>query len=152
MISTHTVILSGLVSALLVSASEDATPCEQLAGLAITQGTIAHAQIVARGPFVPPSRAGAAAAAGAAQAPILPEHCRVKLVLKPSSDSNINAELWLPTATWNGKFMAVGNGGFGGSIQGFGEMVTALRLGYATAGSDTGHNEADGPSGMFALG
>jgi feruloyl esterase len=152
MISTRTVILSGLVSALLVSASEAATPCEQLAGLSITQGTIAHAQLVARGPFVPPGRAGAAAAAGAAQAPILPEHCRVKLVLKPSSDSNINAELWLPTATWNGKFMAVGNGGFGGSIQGFGEMVTALGLGYATAGSDTGHNEADGPNGMFALG
>ena len=49
--------------------------------------------------------------------------------------------------------MAVGNGGFGGSIQGFGEMQTALRLGYATAGGDTGHDEAtEGPGGMFALG
>ena len=49
--------------------------------------------------------------------------------------------------------MAVGNGGFGGSIQGFGEMQTALRLGYATAGSDTGHDEAtEGSGGMFALG
>jgi feruloyl esterase len=60
--------------------------------------------------------------------------------------------LWLPTADWNGKFMAMGNGGFGGSIQGFGEMQNALRLGYATAGNDTGHNEGDGPNGMFALG
>ena len=63
------------------------------------------------------------------------------MVLKPTSDSNINAELWLPTENWNGKFMAVGNGGFGGSIQGFGDMQTALRLGYATAGTDTGHDE-----------
>ena len=58
----------------------------------------------------------------------------------------------MPAANWNGKFMAVGNGGFGGSIQGFGEMQTALRLGYATAGNDTGHSAADGPNGMFALG
>ena len=82
----------------------------------------------------------------------IPAHCRVKLVLKPSSDSNINAELWLPAADWNGKFMAVGNGGFGGSIQGYGEMQVALRRGYATAGNDTGHTAADGPNGMFALG
>ncbi len=31
-------------------------------------------------------------------------------------------------------------------------MQTALRLGYATAGNDTGHSAADGPNGMFALG
>jgi feruloyl esterase len=75
------------------------------------------------------------------------------MVLKPTSDSKIHAELWLPTQNWNGRFMAVGNGGFGGSIQGFGEMQTALRLGYATAGGDTGHDEAtEGPGGMFALG
>jgi feruloyl esterase len=48
--------------------------------------------------------------------------------------------------------MAVGNGGFGGSIQGYGEMATHLALGYATAGNDTGHSEADGPGGMFGLG
>jgi feruloyl esterase len=74
------------------------------------------------------------------------------MVLKPSADSNINVELWMPTRTWNGRFMAVGNGGFAGSIQGYGEMQTALRLGYATAGTDTGHSAADGPNGMFALG
>ena len=91
-------------------------------------------------------------AAPAQAAQPIPAHCRVKLVLKPSSDSNINAELWLPTADWNGKFMAVGNGGFGGSIQGYGDMQVALRRGYATAGNDTGHTAADGPNGMFALG
>src|SRR5688572_8327601 len=35
--------------------------------------------------------------AGPAQPPQpLPQHCRVTMVLKPTSDSNINAELWLP--------------------------------------------------------
>ena len=70
---------------------------------------------------------------------LLPLHCRVLLVLNPSTDSLINMELWLPPADkWNGKFMGVGNGGFAGSIQGrTGEMQPALRLGYATAGTDT---------------
>ena len=38
-----------------------------------------------------------ARAAHAAAPPPLPAHCRVKLVLKPTADSKINAELWLPT-------------------------------------------------------
>ena len=74
------------------------------------------------------------------------------MVLKPTSDSNINVELWLPTKNWNGKFLAVGNGGWAGAIQGWGDMQEALRRGYATAGTDTGHSAADGPGGMFALG
>jgi feruloyl esterase len=76
----------------------------------------------------------------------------VKLVLTPTADSHINSELWLPTDNWNGKLLVVGNGGFAGSIQGYGDMQIALRLGYATAATDTGHSAADGPNGMFALG
>ena len=72
------------------------------------------------------------------------------MVLKPTPDSLINMELWLPTQNWNGKFMGVGNGGFAGSIQGLNnEMPQALRLGYATAGTDTGHQE---PGGNWAIG
>jgi feruloyl esterase len=58
----------------------------------------------------------------------------------------------MPADGWNGKLLVVGNGGFAGSIQGYGDMQIALRLGYATAATDTGHNVADGPNGMFALG
>jgi feruloyl esterase len=89
---------------------------------------------------------------GAGQPPApVPAHCRVELVLTPSSDSLINMELWLPTPDrWNRKFMGVGNGGFAGSIQGrTGDMPEALRLGYATAGTDTGHQE---PGGAWAIG
>jgi len=41
--------------------------------------------------------------------------------------------------------MGVGNGGFAGSIQGTAiDMPEALRLGYATGGTDTGHQESGG--------
>ena len=46
---------------------------------------------------------------------MLPAHCRVAIVMRPSADSHIEAEVWLP-AEWNGKFQAVGNGGWAGSI------------------------------------
>jgi tannase/feruloyl esterase len=58
----------------------------------------------------------------------------------------------MPTAGWNGKFLAVGNGGFGGSIQGYDDMAAALARGYAAAGNDTGHSDTDGPNGEFAFG
>ena len=94
-----------------------------------------------------PRGSAANARAGAPQAPaMIPAHCRVQIVLKPTSDSLINMEMWLPPADkWNGKFMGVGNGGFAGSIQGLAnEMPQALRLGYATAGTDTGHQDQGG--------
>jgi feruloyl esterase len=64
--------------------------------------------------------------------------CRVAATLKPSSDSDIKIELWLPQSGWNGKFQAVGNGAFNGTI-GYGAMGAALARGYATASTDTGH-------------
>jgi feruloyl esterase len=148
-----------LVLAAAAAAVAPATSCESLQSMSTPQVTIT-AQSTAAGPFVAPGAAPAAAPAGrgraggaAAGPPALPAHCRVRLVLRPTSDSKINAELWLPSENWNGRFLAVGNGGFGGSIQGFGEMQTALRLGYATAGGDTGHDEAtEGAGGLFALG
>src|SRR5688572_24133318 len=146
----------GFVLLSAAAAAAPATTCESLQSMSTPQVAITAASTPS-GPFVAPGAAPAPAARGggpaAASAPALPAHCRVKLVLRPTADSKINAELWLPNENWNGRFMAVGNGGFGGSIQGIGEMQTALRLGYATAGGDTGHDEAtEGPGGMFALG
>jgi feruloyl esterase len=128
-------------------------PCAELKNIELERATITSAVDVAAGLFKP---ANAPAnppqqQSGPPPQPI-PQHCRVTLVLKPTSDSNINVELWLPTENWNGKFLAVGNGGWAGSIQGYGDMQAALRRGYATAATDTGHSAADGPGGMFALG
>ena len=79
---------------------------------------------------------------------IAAEHCRVAAVLKPSEDSEIGIEVWLPAAQWNGKFQMVGNGGWGGRLN-YGLMRYALNAGYATAATDTGHK---GEDGRFALG
>jgi feruloyl esterase len=78
----------------------------------------------------------------------LPAFCRVAATLKPTADSEIHAEVWLPEAQWNGKFLAVGSGGWGGSIA-YSAMAEALRRGYATAATDDGHT---GPSASFVMG
>ncbi|MEP7367252.1 MAG: tannase/feruloyl esterase family alpha/beta hydrolase, partial [Acidobacteriota bacterium] len=76
-------------------------------------------------------------------------HCQVSLTLRPSADSDIKSEVWLPAAAaWNGKFLMEGGGGFVGSVN-TGGMTKAVREGYATASTDTGHT---GGSGSFALG
>jgi feruloyl esterase len=80
----------------------------------------------------------------------VPAFCRIGGVIKPSSDSNIHFEVWMPEAGWNGKFRAAGNGGFAGSIN-FGEMAAALRDGFATASTDTGHSGSSVDAG-WALG
>ena len=54
----------------------------------------------------------------------------------------------MPSENWNGKFLAVGNGGWAGNID-TGAMMTGLARGYATASTDTGHK---GSSGSFAVG
>ena len=77
--------------------------------------------------------------------------CRVTAVLAPTSDSQIGVEVWLPSAQgWNGKFKGVGNGGLGGTMP-YESLAAGLRRGYATAATDTGHDNRAGP-GVFALG
>ena len=52
-------------------------------------------------------------------------------------------------AGWNGRYRALGNGGFAGEID-YGGMAAAVTEGYATSGTDTGHDE--GMEAKFALG
>ena len=78
----------------------------------------------------------------------LPPYCSVHATLRPTPDSDIKIEVWLPISTWNGKFQAVGNGGWSGAI-GHDSLAAALRRGYASASTDTGHQ---GGSASFALG
>ncbi len=68
----------------------------------------------------------------------LPVFCRVTGVLRPTTDSDIRFEVWLPENDWNQRFLGVGNGGFAGSI-GYQGLAGNLRRGFATAGSDAGH-------------
>jgi feruloyl esterase len=72
----------------------------------------------------------------------VPGFCRVSGIARPSTDSHINFELWLPTANWNTKYLSVGEGGLHGTIN-YAGLVDGLRRGYATASTDTGHSAAD---------
>ena len=78
----------------------------------------------------------------------LPAFCRVVGVSRPTNDSTINFEVWLPADSWNGKFVSSGEGGFAGRLNytrlGLdGGLDEWLRRGYATASTDTGHLSTD---------
>jgi tannase/feruloyl esterase len=136
----------GVTLVIAGASSAHAAPCESLASLSLPQTTITAAQAVAPGAFTPP--AGGRAGRGASPFAALPAFCRVAATLAPTGDSDIKIEVWLPAAGWNGKFQAVGNGGWAGTIS-YPAMAEALRRGYATTSTDTGHT---GASGSFALG
>jgi feruloyl esterase len=88
---------------------------------------------------------------GAATVSAPEPHCRVAFTLAPTADSAIRAELWLPPGgRWNGKFQGVGNGGLAGDMPDA-ALAAGLQRGYATAATDTGHDNAGG-AGFFALG
>jgi feruloyl esterase len=123
-----------------------AASCESLASLALPEATITAAQIVPAGQFSQPG--GAAKGKGANAYKDLPEFCRVAATLKPTGDSDIKIEVWLPTSNWNRKLQSVGNGGWAGVIS-YSAMAEAVKAGYASASTDTGHV---GGSGSFALG
>ena len=78
----------------------------------------------------------------------LPNFCRVQGLSRPTNDSNIYFEVWLPSTTWNGKFLSSGEGGFAGApnytrLGLDGGLDELLRRGYATASTDTGHSSSD---------
>ena len=132
------------VALLLVSAALAATPCAGLKAISLSNTTITMAELVPAGEFKAPVSPGPAPAGPL----IVPAFCRVAAVLKPSSDSEIQIEVWLPAENWNGKFEAVGNGGWAGIIS-YPALAAALNEGYATASTDTGHK---GGNASFAIG
>ncbi|HEV2202625.1 MAG TPA: tannase/feruloyl esterase family alpha/beta hydrolase [Bryobacteraceae bacterium] len=123
-----------------------AASCDGLASLTLPDTTITMARIVPAGQFSAPSE-GQAKGQVANPYRDLPEFCRVAATIKPTSDSDIKVEVWLPSSGWNGKFQAVGNGGWAGVIS-YRELGEALRRGYAATSTDTGHV---GGRGTFAL-
>lgn len=125
----------------------NAANCESLASLKLPDTTITSAQSVAAGAFTMPAGGFAPSAISPKS---LPAFCRVAATLRPSQDSDIKIEVWLPAAGWNGKFQGVGNGGWTGSIS-YDALMAALQRGYASASTDTGH-EGGVVDGSFALG
>jgi pimeloyl-ACP methyl ester carboxylesterase len=76
--------------------------------------------------------------------------CRVQATISPSSDSRIDVEVWLPATGWNGRYLGVGNGGYGGSISYY-RLGEAVNSGYASASTNTGH-KGSSRSARWAVG
>ena len=119
-----------------------AARCDQIAHESLQDGMITSTAEVRTGHFDLPQ----ADRPGMPNRMEVPAFCRVSAILKPTADSSIKMEIWLPDH-WNGKFMMVGNGGWSGAIS-YTAMAEPLRRGYAVASTDTGH---EGASGKFAL-
>jgi feruloyl esterase len=83
--------------------------------------------------------------------PAKSDFCRVLVTSRPTADSEIRFELWVPSGGgWNGKFEQVGNGGFAGSLP-YRLMARVLSLGYAVAGTDDGHRSDEMTDASWAL-
>ena len=133
-----------LASTVLGAGMARAASCDSLASLKLPDTTITLAQSVAAGTFTPPGPAQAAATAK----PVPVAFCRVTGSIKPTADSNIGFEVWLPQSGWTGRYESVGNGGFAGVIS-YRAMVGPLVAGSAVASTDDGHS---GPGPAWALG
>ncbi len=108
-----------------------ANPCADLKAASLPHATVNDAAEVA---------------SGAATA------CRIRLTSRPTADSDIRIEVWIPAgAAWNGRFVQLGNGGFAGSISSPRLAAVAAR-GYAVAATDDGHQTTDGTDGRWAVG
>lgn len=112
--------------------------CERLRSLRSGSLRILSAEYSKAGEF-------RAAATGSFNTPAirLPAHCSVRIFTPTSSDGGVTSEFWLPdAASWNGKLLGTGNGGYSGALS-YLQMAEGLQRGFAVGGSDTGH-QGDG--------
>ncbi|QXQ05617.1 tannase/feruloyl esterase family alpha/beta hydrolase [Sphingosinicellaceae bacterium] len=127
--------LAGIAA--LVAAPAAAVDCSALAATTIPGASVTSATAVPAGaePLKQPR-----------------DFCRVAIIAKPTTDSAIRIELWIPAGSgWNGKYLQVGNGGFAGKIP-YGSLGLGLAAGYAVAGTDDGHQSTDSTDASWALG
>jgi feruloyl esterase len=134
-----------LMAATLVQTLFAQQPCERLAALKLPHTTILSAALVPEGPF--------STADGSANALVVrvPARCVVQAVARPSLDSEIKFEVWLPAAGWNGKYQQAGNGGWAGRVP-TQALIEPLRRGYAAAATDDGHDASRSPGATWAIG
>jgi Tannase and feruloyl esterase len=129
-----------------LAAEPSAEACENLAKLSLAHTKITIAKVVAAGTFEGPGLPFPGAPKPNYKD--VPAFCRVTADATPVADSDIKIEVWMPMSGWNGKFRGQGNGGFSGYID-YPALAEAVKRGYASAGTDTGHSTTDG---SWALG
>src|SRR5580658_6768964 len=97
-------------------------PCERLTQLNLDKTTVTSSAVVPAGAFKFPAPTPIVAPSVDLNA-----YCRVEAVARPTSDSEIKFEVWMPVTGWNGKYLQVGNGGFAGTIPLFSMAEPLLR-------------------------
>jgi hypothetical protein len=100
--------------------------CEQLGSIKLTNASVTLAYAYPAGDFT------------SGRTFRVPAFCRVAVRAKPTPDSDIKVEVWLPEA-WNGKLLGTDNGGFSGAIN-YAGLARAIANGYAAVSTDTGHS------------
>ena len=118
-----------------VATCEDA--CDKLMSMAMPKTTMTFAKAVEAGKFAGPPAAFTGRDLTAFYKDV-PAFCRVVAEAKPTADSDIRIEIWMPLSGWNGKLQGIGNGGFAGLID-YQQLGIAVRKGYAATATDTGH-------------
>ena len=118
------------VAATLYAQNDRASACTALANTPLPATSITAAESITAGTFTPPGSTNAMSN--------LPPFCRIAGTIKPTAESDIRFEVWLPLENWNGKYAQVGNGGWAGVVS-YGQLPEQLRRGYAVASTDTGH-------------
>lgn len=142
-----------LLAVVLVASYAHGASCESLRNLQLPNTTITSATEIAAGAFTPPPgdlTGGNDIQAISSLFRQLPAFCRVEAQLKPSADSDIRMEVWLPLNGWNKRLMNNGNGGFAGAI-GTVSLARAVAAGFAAVSTDTGH-QASPIDARWALG
>ena len=112
------------------SASAATPTCESLLGAKYQTATVTSAVSVPAGTFKLPSGQTVTNA---------PTFCQLTILITPTSDSTINVQLWMPTTTWNHRFLGMGNGGYAGEMAlYYPDMMLRLESGFAVAETDMG--------------
>lgn len=97
-------------------------------GLDLPGVTVTVVENIAAGDYTVPGHRTAMTA--------MPAFVRVAMVAKPTPQSFIRIEVWLPEA-WNGRYLGTGNGGGGGGIV-YSSLESGVRYGFAVASTDLG--------------
>ena len=112
--------------------------CADLAAVTTMDSTVTSATVVPAG-----------ASVGGSVVPV--QMCRVQGTARPSTDSEIKWEVWLPDTApaWTGRMKVNGTGGYAGATP-YARLAQDIGDGFVTAGSNMGHD--GGESASWTLG
>ncbi len=112
-----------------------AADCAALLQLSLPHAAVTSAAVMDSGSFTDDTRAGEPSQTYAS----LPAFCRVRGVSRPTSNSEIHFEIWLPEPqAWTGRLFMVGNGAYASYIY-YAQMAQRIRAGAMAVATDGGH-------------